>query len=137
MCSHSVCSVVTWLSWIDDCLVLGAKTNVALTEKAMMERFDCQETGNMDEHVECKLERNWKECWLCVAQPVLIQSMNDEFDLPPGDKPATPGEPGKVLQKYSDPEFDLEKKDQKVHLSGVGKLLHVMQWSHPDILNST
>jgi len=51
-------------------------------------------------------------------------------------KHPTPEVPNLTLQKTEDgPKLSTE--EQSVYRSGVGKLLHMMRWSRPDILNAT
>jgi hypothetical protein len=73
--------LVLWVSWINDCLVLGPTNAVEAARKQMTDRFDCDVLGNMDEHVRCKLMCNLREGWLRFTQPVLLQSFEDEFEL--------------------------------------------------------
>jgi hypothetical protein len=71
----------------------------------MTDRFDCDVLGNMDEYVGCRLERNVKERWIKIAQPVQLQSFVDEFDLPDEkDKPFIPAEAGQVMSRAKDNE---------------------------------
>ena len=74
---------------------------------------------------------------LKLTQLVLLQSYHDEFDLlNDGPDPRTPAEPGMVLMPCD--EKDVLSWTQKTeYQSGVGKLLHMMRWSRPDILNAT
>ena len=67
-------------------------------------------------------------------QPVLLQSFCDEFELPDGETPATPAAPGSALQPGEDGN-ELEYAEQKKHRSRVSKLLHMMKWMQPEILN--
>jgi hypothetical protein len=79
----STTGLVLWVSWIDDCLVMGHRDavkvarkqmmdrfdcdvlgNMDVARKQMMDRFDCDVLGNMDEYVGCRLERNVKERYL-------------------------------------------------------------------------
>ena len=71
---------------------------------------------------------------LKLIQPVLLQSFTDEFKLPGGDFPITPAVPGDVL-RHGDPESAVDMNEQRIYRSGTGKLLHMMKWSRPDILN--
>ena len=52
---------VLWISWIDDCFVIGPKEQIKKAKDEMMKRFDCDEIGNMNEYVGCKLTRNQPE----------------------------------------------------------------------------
>lgn len=76
--------LVTWISWVDNCLVCGSPEGVKIAEAKMMSQFDCDEIGNMDEYVGCKIDRDIKKQTLRFTQPVMIQSFMDEFDIPEG-----------------------------------------------------
>jgi hypothetical protein len=124
-----------WMLWIDDCLVVvGSKTNVKDAKQKMIDRFDCDVIGNIDKYVGCKLERNWKERWLRFKQPVLLQSYNDEFDLGDKSAPSTPADSGTQLMPCTG-HNGFSDKQQTMYRKGTGKLLHMMQWSRPEILN--
>jgi hypothetical protein len=71
-----------------------------------------------------------------LTQPVLLQSFEDEFDLPDGKPTVTPAEPGKTLHSGGDDEDLIDNEMQFKFRSGVGKLLHLMKWTRFDILNS-
>ena len=127
--------LILWISWVDDCLVTGKKNNVLKAKTEMMSRFDCDEVGELKEYIGCKLDWNEDKGWIKITQPVLLQSLKDEFELPEGQNPLTPAEPGSVLTKEQDAEL-LKPKEQTKYRSGVGKLLHMMKWSRPEIANS-
>jgi hypothetical protein len=127
--------LVIWLSWVDDCLICGEKTSVIHAKEEMKKRFDCDEVGELAEYVGCKVDHNKEEGWIKLTQPVLMQSYVDEFDLPEGEVPRTPATPGSVLQKV-DPKDWLPDELQSKYRSGVGKLLHMMKWTRPEILNA-
>ena len=70
---------------------------------------------------------------------MLLQSYRNEYgyDLPnDGPDPRTPAEPGMVLMPRDEKDA-LSSTQQTKYQSGVGKLLHMMRWSRPDILNAT
>ena len=52
-----------------------------------------------------------------------------------GRIPTTPAAPGSVLRGTSE-ENTVGYPEQRRYWSGVGKLLYLMKWSRPDILNS-
>jgi hypothetical protein len=132
----TVVGLILWVSWIDDCLVLGPAPEVAKAQKQMTDRFNRDVTGNMDEYVDRKLERNLEAGSVRFTQPVQLQSFQDEFNLPKvKDKPNIPAEAGQVLPKPEEGVV-LPVEEQKTYRSGVGKLLHVMRWSRPDVLNA-
>jgi hypothetical protein len=126
--------LVLWLSWIDDCLVAGQTEAVRKAKKKMTDRFDCDIIGNMNEYVGCKIERNTIEGWIRFTQPVLLQSYTDEFNLPEETKPTTPADDGQILVPC-EPSDGVKETEQTSYRTGVGKLLHMMRWSRPDILN--
>ena len=41
---------LVWVSWVDNCLVVGTKPAVAITKKQLMEKFECNKIGNMDKY---------------------------------------------------------------------------------------
>jgi hypothetical protein len=89
----------------------------------------------MDEYVGCKIDCNWQDRSLRLTQPVMIQSFNDKFDLPVSRPPNTPATPGDHLVKGNDG-TNINAELQFKYRSGVGKLLHMMRWSRPEILNA-
>ena len=131
----TTCGLVLWLSWIDDCLCMGPAEVVEEKKKELMKQFDCSDEGGLDEYVGCKIVKNSKEKWLKFTQPVLLQSFDDEYETNDLMEFETPMETGKVLVK-AEPEERLGKSMQKYYRSGVGKLLYLMRWSRPEIMNS-
>jgi hypothetical protein len=134
--SWSTTGLVLGVPWIDDCLVMGHQDSVNGARKQMMDRFDCNVLGNMDEYVGCRRERNVKERWIKFTQPVQLQSFVDEFNLPDErDKPFIPAKAGHVMKRASENE-GVGLDGQGAFRKGVGKLLHMMRWSRPDTLNA-
>ena len=125
--------LIMWLSWVDACLVVGKKEEVLKAKKKMMRRFDCDEFGPLKEYIGCKVDFNPNQGYVQLTQPVLLQSFADEFELPKGDNP-TPSVPGDVLRKGKSNEI-LSVKEMTKYKSGMGKLLHLMKWSRPEIIN--
>ena len=126
--------LVIWISWIDDCLVVGPAKSLKQAKDKMIKRFDCDEIGNMNEYVGCKLERSYQTRSLKFTQPVMIQSFVDEFGVEDKEQ-ELPAKPGQILPRC-EPEQGMPEKKQKKFRSGTGKLLHMMRWSRPDILNA-
>ena len=122
-----------WTSWVDDCMSVGKRELVLDTKKGMTDWFNCDEVRELTEFVGCKLERSARQ--LRIMQPVLMQSFADEFNLPEGSAPTTPAEPGSVLMKARDDKA-VDRTAQLMYRSGVGKLIHMMKWSRPDVLNA-
>jgi hypothetical protein len=127
--------LVIWISWVDDCLICGKKESVLHAKEEIKKIFDCDEVGELKEYVGCKIDYNKEEGWIKMIQPVLMQSYVDEFELPKGETPRTPATPGSVLQKV-EPKDYLPDDEQFKYRSGVGKLLHMMKWTRPEILNA-
>ena len=121
--------LVVLISWIDDNLIVGSEEAVTQVKKDLMDRFDCEDCGDLDEYVGCKITRLGNDA-LKFTQPVLLQSYNDEFDLPSG-KYSTPAVAGSVLTKCEEADA-LNAEEQTKYRSGVGKLMHAMQYSRPE-----
>ena len=124
--------LLVWLSWIDDCASFGAEEAVEESRNEMMEMFDCDDVGTMDEYVGCEIRR--EKGSFTYTQPVMLQSFSDEFDLPTR-VPITPGDPGKTLSKAKEGET-VSPEETTYYRRGVGKLLHMMRWSRPEIYNA-
>ena len=91
----------------------------------MMQLFDCDDVGNMDEYVGCKIGR--EEGSFRFTQPMMMQSFKGEFDLPTRD-PNTPLEPGNILIKAKEGE-SVPPEEITYYHKGTGKLLHMKRWS--------
>ena len=48
--------LMTWLSWIDDCMHCGKKKYVEEFKDKLMNKLDCEDMGKLEEHVGCKIE---------------------------------------------------------------------------------
>jgi hypothetical protein len=116
-------------------LICGNKEGVEKAKKQMMDRFDCDEVGELKECVGCKIDRDLTEGSVKLTQPASLQSHDDEFDLPKGETPNAPAIPGTVSHKGRLEDAVNEKK-LFTYRSGVGKLLHMMKWTRPEILNA-
>lgn len=107
-------------------------------KQSMMQLFDCDDVGELTEYVGCKVARKNDEISpsIVMTQPVLLQSFVDEFDIDENkESPNTPAMPGSILMKPEEGQL-LDGDMQTYYRSGVGKLLHLMRWSRPEILNS-
>jgi hypothetical protein len=67
-----------WLTWIDDCIIIGSKDVVDREKKKMMQLFECDDVGPMEEYVGNKIDI--REKTMKLTQPVLLQSFVDEFN---------------------------------------------------------
>lgn len=119
-------------SWIDDNLIVGNEKVVLATKNDLMSRFECEDCGEITEYVGCKIVRVGSK--LKFTQPVLLQSFSDEFEMP-SRKYNTPASAGTVLIPGTEAER-LSAKEATKYRSGVGKLMHMMQYSRPEIYNA-
>ena len=62
-------------------MITGKVKAIARTEEDLTNILDCEECGEFDEYVGCKVTRIGKPA-LKITQLVIIQSFSDEFDLP-------------------------------------------------------
>ena len=100
-----------------------------MTKRELMSRFECKDCRELDEYVGCHLTRqNWE---IKFMQDMPIKSLEDEFNLL-HEKYATPAKPGNILTK-GDINSAVDAKTQTYFRSGVGKMIHMMPWSQPDI----
>jgi hypothetical protein len=81
------------------------------------------------------VEQNYEENSIKSTQPVMLQSFIDEFNLTNGPALNTPATTGDALVK-ADPKDCIPADELFKYRSGVGKLLHMMMWSRPEILNA-
>ena len=125
--------LVLWITWVDDCICIGPKEHVLKAKQMMGEFFEIDECGELKEYVGVKIDIDRENRSLRMTQPVLIQSFQDEFELP-GEKPPNPAKEREILQKGKEGEY-ISKSNQKLYRRGVGKLLHMMRYTRPDVLN--
>ena len=127
--------IMIWLSWVDDFHAIGPNKRIVMAEKqALFERFECDDVGDVVEYVGNKID--WINGGIRFTQPVLLDSFKDEFDLDTvKEKPVTPFPAGTVLVDGNG-EGLIDKQGQSKYRTGVGKLLHIMRWSRPDIYNA-
>ena len=65
----------------------------------------------------------------------MVQDFQDKFELDAHSKyTMTSAKPGKVLSKREN-KVTVSKEEQKTCRSRVGKMLHMMRWLRPDIIN--
>jgi len=127
--------LVIWVTWVDDNMVI-APPNIVDREKDMMKNhFECDDLGNMTEYIGCKIERSNTSRAIKITQPVLVQSLKDEFDLPDGVPPTTPAKPGTTITKQPEEE-PLNAEKHTNYRAGIGKLQHLVRNSRPDIGNA-
>ena len=119
-------------SWIDGNIIIGSNKVVLEMKKYLMNKFECKDCGEITEYVGCKID--CKGSVLKCTQPVLLHSFSDEFEMP-SRKYSTPAVAGTVLTPGTKDEWFSAKEATK-YQSGVGKLMHLMQYSRPEIYNA-
>ena len=127
--------LLMWMSWIDDYLYCGQEQDALQARDDMKKRFECDDVGPLEEFVGCKIEWNKEERWMRLTQPVLLQSFKDEFDLPIQEySTLAPG--GQVLKTVVKEEDQNSEEEHARYQSGVGKMMHMMRRSRPEISNA-
>jgi Reverse transcriptase (RNA-dependent DNA polymerase) len=124
-----------WASWVDDFLGAGQKQDVIDSKEGIKSQMDCEDAGELVEYIGCKLDKDVAERTMKITQPVLLQSLIDEFELPARDY-TIPAPAGEVLNPDDPGDEMLDPGGHSKYRSGVGKLLHLAKWSRPDILNA-
>jgi hypothetical protein len=56
--------LVLWMSWVDDCVVMGEHEEVLKSKDVFKTHFKCDDVGELEEYVGCKVERNVEEGWM-------------------------------------------------------------------------
>ena len=64
---------------------------------------------------------------------MILQSFGDEFSLPKRVT-VTPGMPGNTLKKATEEDVQPPEETTYFH-KGVGKLIHIIRWSMPEVHN--
>ena len=118
-------------SYVDDVYAAGTKAAVMEPKRQFFEHYKCDDVGEAVEYLGNKVSMS--NGTLKLTQPVLIQSFKDEFQLP-DQSPTTPAVPSSQQRTGETP---LEPDQVQKYRSAVGKLIHLMKWSRPDILNAT
>jgi hypothetical protein len=101
----------------------------------MKDLFDCDDIGELQEYVGCKIVHDSDSGTVKFTQPVLLQSFRDEFGILNSNKHETPASPGEVLRGGESKDFVSTDRMAQYH-SGVGFLLHLTKWCRPDIQNA-
>jgi hypothetical protein len=128
--------LVIWILWVDNCLLLGHQEDVRKYHQMMNNYFDCNNIGKLKEYFGCKIESREGDKRILIVQPVTIRSFIDKFGIRENPKIEVPASSSDSFNPVMDGD-ELDEVDQKGYQSGIGKLLYLSRWSHPDILNIT
>jgi hypothetical protein len=125
--------IMIWSSWVDDLLSCGTEKEVVTSREKLKKHFELDEVGPLQEYIGCKVEYNRDEGYIHLTQPVLCQSLEDEFELPEREY-ETPAVAKEVLRKG---EVILNEKDHRNYRKGVGKIIHLAKYARPELCNAT
>ena len=79
-------------------LIVCLEDAVESIKKKFMEIMDCNDIGEMKEYIGTKVSIDQHNNTLLIMQPVLVQSLNDEFNfVEPNLKPEMPATAGTHL----------------------------------------
>jgi hypothetical protein len=114
-----------WLTWIDDKLCIANQDIIEQEKEELKSHYKCDDIGPVEDYIGCKITIDHEERSVKFTQPVLVQSLNDEFeDIPQGSNPLTPARPGNILTTC----VESDKLSPEMHSryqTGVGKLLYL------------
>ena len=115
-------------------LVICYKSGIDTTKAEFTKVVECDDVGPMKEYIGTKIDVDTTCKSLKIMQQVLVQSLKDEFKFKEVTvKPEGPAIAGTHLLPNCP---TLGGAEQMKYCSGVGKLLYLMKWSHPEIGNS-
>jgi hypothetical protein len=100
--------------------------------KPVNAEIDCKDCGDLEEYMECKIERTANS--LKFTQPVPIQSYSNKFGLPTRIY-KTPMQARSVLVAGVRVEA-LSPAKQEKYCTGTGKAMHTMQYSKSETYNA-
>jgi hypothetical protein len=75
-----------------DLFIAGCEKEVMIMKENIKKHFECDDIGGIQEYVRKKVEIDSEI--IKLTQPVLIQSVKDEFEISDGEYPNNSGVPG-------------------------------------------
>lgn len=127
-----------WASFIDDCINAGKRDRVREAKRKMFRKFECEDVGELREYVGIKIDRDYENGAMRLTQPVTLQSLEDEFDIPEdGEDPSLPAAAGSILKKTVKEEESrpLTEEEHNQYRKGVGKLQWLRTGTREEISN--
>ncbi len=123
------------MSWIEDNAIIGQESDMLDLKNELKKQFECNDCRPMVEYMGCTIEK-CKSGGIKFLQKVLLQSYRDEFDIKDLKNFNTPATPGTVLKKPIDGDVLLTSEKQTLYHLGMGKAMHMMQYSWPGTYKS-
>jgi len=108
-------------------------------EADLNQAFVCKSEGRLTEYVGSKVEIKRNKDGLGtikITQPVLVQKLEETFDVAGGRDPRTPALAGQTLVRGDESET-LGPAETTKFRSGTAICLFITQWSRPGIFNAT
>jgi hypothetical protein len=113
-----------WTTHVDDNMTVGTKETVMEAKSDMAKQFECDDVGPLREYLGCKVDYDVDKRVIRLTQPVLLQSLSDEYELCEGKTPTTPATPNLILTK-KDGDILLSETEASKYRTMVGKLLYL------------
>ena len=86
----------------------GKADEINESKKNLISKLDCEDIGKLNEYVGYKLECKGNR--IKITQTVLVQSLEDEFEISPSTPCNLPTPAGKELKSDGEPLTEEEKK---------------------------
>ena len=128
-----ICLIVVY---VDDCLVVGDKSEVERTIQEIKDVFNIKEKGTLDDYLGCEIKFDERRTRAWIGQPHLLKKLEKTF----GEETAkvrnnkTPGTPRFVSIKTTEDDKISDEKQERFR-SGIGMLMYLVKHSRPDIAN--
>ena len=130
--------LVVMVAWVDDVMILGTPELVDKVQRDLESVFTCKHKGELSENVGSKIMIQHDEDGMGTVkftQPVLIQKLEDEYELTGGSASRLPAMAGQVLIK-GDGTGIVDREWVKRYRSATATCMFIMQWSRPDVYNA-
>jgi len=115
---------------------MGTCTMADHEKELLKKHFKCDDVGMLKDYIGCKVDISREERSLKLTEPVLVQSLTDEFeDIAQGKTILVPAKPGNILTKCENSET-LNPEKHSRYSKGVGKLLYLTKNTRPDKANA-
>jgi hypothetical protein len=72
---------VIWISWVEDCLLLGHQEDVIKYHKIVNSYSVCNNIGELKEYIQCKIENREGDNQFSIVQPVNVRSFINEYGI--------------------------------------------------------